>query len=228
MGGQKVGFLGIGKKKEKNDTELDVPPIPPPGMEQKEFPDMPPSQEEFPSLGDASPNQKVEPLPALNNTPESKDMTTDLPPPPIEPSNQAIPPMENDFNIHKQIPQADVIPPIGAIPEPQVNIPSQPKPKESIPSQPPVQNIPPKENIPKQEVKREDIQVESKYMNIDKFKTTIEDIETIKSSLKDFEKELELLGTEEKEEDGFYAKLKSTLNTINKNLKSMDKIIFEG
>ncbi len=207
-----MSFLGLGKKKKNINEKLDVPPMPPPGMEQKEFPEIPPSQEEFPPLVDTvSANEKQPEIPSLDDIP-GPGSDFNLPPPPKDDLDQQIPSLDNNLKIHDQIPKEDAISHMN-MPSDYSNIMPEPvaQPKPAV-----------KPNIKKESIP------ESKFVVIERFKVMIQDINLIKSNLKEFEGELTTLGSEEKSEDGLYSKMKNNLMSINRTLKSMDKILFEG
>ncbi len=66
------------------------------------------------------------------------------------------------------------------------------------------------------------------FIMIDTFKAINYDIDSIKTSLKSFEKNLLEVNWEEKEETSMYGKLKSNLNYVQQKLKYIDKVLFEG
>ena len=117
-GGYEVAFLGFGKKKEvKLDESLDIPPVPPPGLEEKEVPEAKVSEEEFPpefekfsEVKNPIPTKKIEDLPPL------PDIEGEISVPTLPPSLD-IKSEEEGFKIPLPIEEGMDLPPLPEIKE---------------------------------------------------------------------------------------------------------------
>ena len=193
-GGYEVAFLNFLKKKGANiDENLDIPPVPPPGIGFKGLPEPKFSEEEFPEMNGLPLKKKG-----------FKQGKLDLPP---------LPDIDDDFSEEFDIPKPNRYEKIPALPSLGEGFPEMP----NLDAKPEERSFKQENKITqKEEREEENKRIISKpvFVSVDKFRDVFGDIKYIRADLKELKSFLE----EEREEGKGLGKLKNNLDDIQKKL----------
>lgn len=205
-------FSGLKKKEVKLDDNLDLPPVPPPGLETKDMiEDEAISEEEF------LPKEKVAKKPVISKKTPKMNL-----PPDLDgglPEFPTIPELPKDDMLTEV--QEHIAPPVQAAPvEKKVAEPVNKEVPKPVVHDEPVQPAPVQKKVkaaPPKEVTKQ------LYLRIDTFKNVVNDIKEMKITLKELDEGLEI-----EEQESLYVKFKGNLNDIQRKLKFVDQNLFKG
>lgn len=209
-------------KRKKEESELDLPPAPPPleGFEDNlpELPELP----ELESERISAPKEEMPRFEAGENFPDLEMPKFDFPELKMRSEEKfEFPPMELEKEVQPELPARTAIPeptltmpgPVPQAESPQMAEPSMPTARRRLFSE--------EKSLPRGTAK-------TIYVRVDRFKATLGNINVVRSDLRKSEEALAKLENLKASKDKAFEKAKSSLEDLQRKLIFIDKTLFKG